>query len=85
MKTYLMADPVRYPTMTTAQLRETFLIDCLYQPGAIGLAYVDPEARIDFADVRRQIAWFKAQNMLKPEVEAEQILDTRYAVPLPEN
>jgi 4-deoxy-L-threo-5-hexosulose-uronate ketol-isomerase len=41
MKTYLMADPVRYPTMTTAQLRETFLIDCLYQPGAIGLAYVD--------------------------------------------
>jgi 4-deoxy-L-threo-5-hexosulose-uronate ketol-isomerase len=41
MKTYLMADPVRYPTMTTAQLRETFLIDRLYQPGAIGLAYVD--------------------------------------------
>jgi 4-deoxy-L-threo-5-hexosulose-uronate ketol-isomerase len=41
MKTYLMADPMRYPTMTTAQLRETFLIDVLYKPGMLGLAYVD--------------------------------------------
>jgi 4-deoxy-L-threo-5-hexosulose-uronate ketol-isomerase len=41
MKTYLTADPVRYPTMTTAQLRETFLIDALYEPGALRLAYVD--------------------------------------------
>jgi 4-deoxy-L-threo-5-hexosulose-uronate ketol-isomerase len=41
MKTFSMADPVRYPTMTTAQLRETFLIDSLYQPGALHLAYVD--------------------------------------------
>jgi 4-deoxy-L-threo-5-hexosulose-uronate ketol-isomerase len=41
MKTYLMADPVRYPAMTTAQLRETFLIDGLYVPGALGQAYVD--------------------------------------------
>jgi 4-deoxy-L-threo-5-hexosulose-uronate ketol-isomerase len=36
-----MADPMRYPTMTTAQLRETFLIDALYKPGVLGLAYVD--------------------------------------------
>jgi 4-deoxy-L-threo-5-hexosulose-uronate ketol-isomerase len=41
MKTYLMADPVRYPTMTTSQIRETFLIDALYKPGALNLAYVD--------------------------------------------
>jgi 4-deoxy-L-threo-5-hexosulose-uronate ketol-isomerase len=41
MKTYLMADPVRYPAMTTAQLRETFLIDALYEPGALRQAYVD--------------------------------------------
>jgi 4-deoxy-L-threo-5-hexosulose-uronate ketol-isomerase len=36
-----MADPVRYPVMTTAQLRETFLIDALYEPGALRQAYVD--------------------------------------------
>ena len=41
MKTYLMADPVRYPAMTTAQIRETFLIDALYEPGALSQAYVD--------------------------------------------
>jgi 4-deoxy-L-threo-5-hexosulose-uronate ketol-isomerase len=41
MKTYHMADPVRYPTMTTAQIRETFLVDSLFHPGTIGLAYVD--------------------------------------------
>jgi 4-deoxy-L-threo-5-hexosulose-uronate ketol-isomerase len=41
LKTYLLADPVRYPQMTTAQLRETFLIDSLYEPGALRLVYVD--------------------------------------------
>jgi len=41
MKTYLMADPVRYPRMTTADLRETFLLEGLYKPGSIALAYID--------------------------------------------
>jgi len=41
VKTYLMADPVRYPVMTTAQLRETFLIDALYKPGSLCQVYVD--------------------------------------------
>lgn len=41
MKTYVAADPVRYPGMTTAQIRETFLVSSLYEPGAIRLAYVD--------------------------------------------
>jgi len=41
MKTHLIADPVRYPTMTTAQIREAFLINALYEPGAVHLAYVD--------------------------------------------
>jgi len=41
MKTVLMADPVRYPRMTTEELRETFLLDNLRQAGAIQLAYVD--------------------------------------------
>ena len=46
MKTYLMADPIRYPAMTTAQLRETFLIDALYVPGSLVLAYVDLDRAI---------------------------------------
>jgi len=41
MKTVLLADPARYPRMTTEELRATFLLDSLYQPGAIHLSYVD--------------------------------------------
>ena len=46
MRTYLVADPTRYPTMTTAQLRETFLMNSLYEPGALHLVYVDLERTI---------------------------------------
>jgi 4-deoxy-L-threo-5-hexosulose-uronate ketol-isomerase len=41
MRTVLMADPVRYPRMTTAELRETFLLSGLCTPGNLELAYVD--------------------------------------------
>jgi 4-deoxy-L-threo-5-hexosulose-uronate ketol-isomerase len=41
MKTILMADPVRYPRMTTEELRSTFLLDALCAPGELRLAYVD--------------------------------------------
>ena len=41
MKTVLMADPVRYPRMTTEELRGTFLLHDLYEPGRIHLNYVD--------------------------------------------
>jgi 4-deoxy-L-threo-5-hexosulose-uronate ketol-isomerase len=36
-----MADAIRYRTMTSEELRETFLIDDLFHPGQIGLTYVD--------------------------------------------
>ena len=41
MKLLQMADAVRYQRMTTAELRETFLLEELFRPGAIDLAYVD--------------------------------------------
>jgi 4-deoxy-L-threo-5-hexosulose-uronate ketol-isomerase len=41
MKLLQMADPVRYSRMTTGELRETFLLDELFKPGALDLAYVD--------------------------------------------
>ncbi|WP_158750064.1 5-dehydro-4-deoxy-D-glucuronate isomerase [Acidobacterium sp. S8] len=41
MRMHLLADPVRYQRMTTSELRESFLIDSLHQPGSIQLAYVD--------------------------------------------
>ncbi|MBS1815647.1 MAG: 5-dehydro-4-deoxy-D-glucuronate isomerase [Acidobacteria bacterium] len=41
MKLYQMADAVRYPRMTTSEIRETFLVDDLFRPGTIDLVYVD--------------------------------------------
>jgi 4-deoxy-L-threo-5-hexosulose-uronate ketol-isomerase len=41
MKTVLMADPIRYPHMTTQELRESFLVDGLHKAGSIQLTYVD--------------------------------------------
>ena len=41
MKILQMADAIRYRTMTTEELRETFLIADLFRPGQIGLTYID--------------------------------------------
>jgi len=41
MKILQMADAVRYRTMTTEELRETFVVRDLFEPGAIKLVYVD--------------------------------------------
>ena len=41
MKLLQMADAVRYPRMTTAELRETFLLEQAFVAGEITLAYVD--------------------------------------------
>jgi 4-deoxy-L-threo-5-hexosulose-uronate ketol-isomerase len=41
MNTILIGDPVRYPRMTTEELRATFLLDGLCEHGSLHLAYVD--------------------------------------------
>ena len=41
MKTILISDPIRYPRMTTQELRDCFLADGLFQPGEIRLNYID--------------------------------------------
>ncbi|MGA2672517.1 MAG: 5-dehydro-4-deoxy-D-glucuronate isomerase [Terracidiphilus sp.] len=46
MKTVLMADPVRYPRMTTEEIRETFLLHALCEPGKIDLNYVDADRAV---------------------------------------
>ena len=60
----------RYTGESAAQIRR-----------AIG--YVDPEGRFDRADILRQIAWYKSQNMLKESTDGAAIIDTRYVKSLP--
>ena len=50
---------------------------------AVELPYVDPKLRINVKDVAHQIAWYKAQGMMKGDLTAEQLIDQRYAVALP--
>jgi len=74
MKTVMMADPVRYPRMTTAELRETFLFSGLCSPGQIHLNYIDLD---------RTIAGFAAPADAPltlgtyPELRAEYFLERR--------
>jgi 4-deoxy-L-threo-5-hexosulose-uronate ketol-isomerase len=39
METRYSADPVRYPRMTTDELRESFLLESLFEPGKIRMVY----------------------------------------------
>jgi NitT/TauT family transport system substrate-binding protein len=48
-----------------------------------GVAYVDREARLDGPDIKRQIVWFKAQGLIEGTVDAEKLVDMRYAKLLP--
>lgn len=47
------------------------------------IPYFDREARLDFKDILHQIAWYKAQGLLKEPASGDEIIDKRYAVPLP--
>lgn len=45
--------------------------------------YIDDQGRMDAVDIAKQIAWYKSQNLLKGEVKAEELIDSRYAIPVP--
>ncbi len=46
------------------------------------VGYVDRDGQLDIRDIYRQIAWFKAQNLVKADVDADTILDKRFIIPL---
>jgi NitT/TauT family transport system substrate-binding protein len=49
---------------------------------ARAIPYVDGQGRISTADIARQIAWYRAQGLLRGDVKAEDLIDSRYALPL---
>jgi len=50
----------------------------------IAIGYNDPELRLDVRDIGRQIAWYRAQGMIKGDIDIDQVIDKRYVIPLPE-
>lgn len=47
---------------------------------ARAIPFMDPEGRIDVVNIARQIAWYKSQNLLKGDIKAEDLIDSRYAL-----
>jgi len=74
MKLLQMADPVRYARMTTEELRSTFLLDGMFKPGQIELAYVD----LDRAVIGGVVPTSGALTLeTQPELRAEYFLERR--------
>jgi 4-deoxy-L-threo-5-hexosulose-uronate ketol-isomerase len=74
MRLYQMADAVRYEMMNTDELRETFLLEGLFQPGEIELAYVDLDRTVIGSAVPTQSA-LKLET--QPELRADYFLERR--------
>jgi len=43
-----------------------------------GIGWYDPGGALDVADVKSQLAWFTAQGMVKGNINADEIIDTRF-------
>jgi 4-deoxy-L-threo-5-hexosulose-uronate ketol-isomerase len=74
MKIVRMADAVRYPTMTTAELRKTFLLQGLFREGEIETRYVD----LDRAVIGGAVPTTSALRLeTQPELRADYFLERR--------
>jgi NitT/TauT family transport system substrate-binding protein len=49
----------------------------------LGIAYYDPQSRVAMSDVRRVVAWYRSQNMLKGDIDIDALVDKRYAILAP--
>jgi 4-deoxy-L-threo-5-hexosulose-uronate ketol-isomerase len=74
MRLYQMADAVRYGLMNTEELRETFLLEGMFEPGEIEFAYVD----VDRTVIGAAVPVGKALRLeTEPELRAEYFLERR--------
>jgi 4-deoxy-L-threo-5-hexosulose-uronate ketol-isomerase len=74
MKIVQMADAARYPTMTTAELRKTFLLQGLFREGEIETRYVD----LDRAVIGGAVPTTSALRLeTQPELRADYFLERR--------
>jgi len=74
MKLLQMADAVRYEMMNTEELRETFLLEGMFAPGKMELAYVD----LDRTVIGAAMPAAEALTLeTQPELRAEYFLERR--------
>jgi 4-deoxy-L-threo-5-hexosulose-uronate ketol-isomerase len=74
MRLYQMADAVRYGLMNTEELRETFLLEGMFEPGEIEFAYVD----LDRTVIGSAVPVTETLGLeTEPELRAEYFLERR--------
>jgi 4-deoxy-L-threo-5-hexosulose-uronate ketol-isomerase len=74
MRLYQMADAIRYEMMNTEELRETFLLEDMFQPGEIELAYAD----VDRTVIGGAVPTLNALKLeTQPELRADYFLERR--------
>jgi 4-deoxy-L-threo-5-hexosulose-uronate ketol-isomerase len=74
MRLYQMADAVRYGLMNTEELRETFLLEGMFEPGEIEFAYVD----LDRTVIGSAVPTTKTLTLeTEPELRADYFLERR--------
>jgi NitT/TauT family transport system substrate-binding protein len=44
----------------------------------LGAYYIDPQARLDVADVVRQVAWYKSQGLIDKAIDARTVVDASF-------
>jgi 4-deoxy-L-threo-5-hexosulose-uronate ketol-isomerase len=69
-----MADAVRYGLMNTEELRETFLLEGMFEPGEIEFAYVDLDRTVIGSAVPESVALMLET---EPELRSEYFLERR--------
>ena len=45
----------------------------------LGLPYFDPESRVSVSDIQRALNWYEAQGLQKTHIDAQSLVDMRYA------
>ena len=74
MRLYQMADAVRYGLMNTEELRETFLLEGMFEPGEIEFSYVD----LDRTVIGSAVPETETLTLeTEPELRAEYFLERR--------
>jgi NitT/TauT family transport system substrate-binding protein len=68
---------------TAAEILKILSKSAKMAPDALetSVGYIDADAKLDFADIQRQIDWYKAQNLLAGNITAQELLAPTIAPP----
>ena len=64
--------------LLTLRRDDNFVLADLCQKILAGAGYYDVGGKLDEANVKEQLGWFKAQGLVKGEIDPDALFDTRF-------